>query len=134
MATWCPHCHHLKQLLNDREARPYVAGQKLVFLFGDEREDAKAQETAGNGLAAVMQGPNAEGGASLVDDAAFFADLPGDHYFCTLPSKVTGFPMVLSATQGYSFNWGEWLVSERKMPVELANKLADHYDPIKPKK
>lgn len=139
MATWCPHSQHLKQLLNDPRTRPYFAKQKLVFLFADEwhhikssaEETAKRENVPAEEVAAELERMKSEGGSPYLYDAKFLDDLPGQHYFCSLPSQVNGFPMVVSTTHGYTYNWNTWLIDDRNMPEELVDKLADQYDPQK---
>jgi glutaredoxin len=136
MATWCPHSKHLKQLLNDSRTQSYLAHKKLVFLFADEwhkikstaEKTAKSQNISDEDLAAQLEEMKAAGGSPYLYDPKFLDDLPGQHYFCTLPSQVDGFPTVLS-THGFTTNWSAWLADERSMPVELVNQLADRYDP-----
>jgi len=136
MATWCPHSAHLKELLNDSRTQSYLAHKKLVFLFADEwqhiktaaEKTAKRQNISDADLAAGLEQMKAQGGSPYLYDAKFLDDLPGKHYFCTLPDQVEGFPTVLS-TRGFITDWTDWLADERNMPVKLVNQLADQYDP-----
>jgi hypothetical protein len=136
MATWCPHSKHLKQLLHDSRTQPYLAHKKLVFLFADEwhaikstaEKTAKSQNISDEDLAAQLEQMKAAGGSPYLYDSKFLDDLPGQHYFCILPSQVDGFPTVLS-THGFTDQWSAWLANERSMPLELVNQLHDRYDP-----
>jgi len=136
MATWCPHSEHLKQVLKDARTRPYFANQKLVFLFSDEwqhikssvEKSAKSQNIPDDEVAAELERLKSQSGTPYVYDTQFLDGLPGPYYFCFLPSKVDGFPTVLSAS-GYTTNWTAWLIDDRNMPQDLETKVEEDHKP-----
>jgi hypothetical protein len=136
MATWCKHSKGLKEMLNDPQSKPYLANDKLVFVFssnewGEEKYDleemAKKGQIPESKIPAILEQMKKEAGSTKVMEPNFLSDLPGDYYFALPPKEVEGFPWVLTA-HGYV---GEtpWLLNDRKIPAALYQKLVDQYDP-----
>jgi hypothetical protein len=141
MATWCPVSKRLKDILNDPRTRPYVAKRKLIFLFEHSEwptMEAKVMKTAKQNnysqedVAIEIAEMKQKSGSSRVYDPSFLDNLPGQIYFCPVPDEVDGFPDVLTV-HGYTGTGLSWLVEERSMPEELAQKVHDDYDPDKHK-
>lgn len=135
MASWCPHCKALKNILNDPHSRPYWAKNKLLFLFPkDEWEIAKSnlEDMAKEGkikesdVPALLERAKNEAGSPYVLHPNALDELPGDYYFCTTPKEVNGYPTVLSA-HGYT-DRRDWLVNDLKMPDDLFEQLEAKYD------
>lgn len=139
MATWCPVSKAFKNILNDSRTRPYVAKQKLVFLFNNNEwptiegkliKSAKKDNYSQNDIATMLAQMKHKSGSPHVYDPTFLSNLPGQFYFCTIPEEVEGFPQVVSL-QGY-IDRLEWLVQERDMPEELAAKVFDDHEHHEP--
>jgi hypothetical protein len=140
MATWCPYSKQLKRFLNDPQILPYSHQRTFPFLFDKnewptvEQHLKEEAETPGSDFKAadipdLLDALKVKSGNAHVMDPKFFRDLPGNHFFVRLPSKVDSFPTIASA--GAWTKTSDWIISTLGVPGELAYTTLSKYSPDK---
>ncbi len=138
VATWCPYSKQLKQFLSDDRIKPYAKKRTLLFVFSKDewptvenhmKADAAVPESKYT-LADVpdmMDALRVKSGNKRVMDPKFFKDLPGEHYFASLPESVTSFPKI--ASDGEWRETPQWVISTLEVPAELVLTVMAQYSP-----
>jgi hypothetical protein len=133
MATWCPHSEAFAKALTDPELVPYLANRRLVFVFETDEWDAverQGQSLVESGELTATQ--LAERIRAGLFDREKLSLLNGEIYYHDDETAldVDGTPNFYSGHDRiFDKGWVRWLVEDIGVPVTLANRLLDEYDP-----